>query len=413
MPAAKQSETEVLRRQVIDLNGPGTVLRDFESLLEFIGVEGLRSTGKYHLLPLDRLQELDERMSHPFRPQRERPQQRSFPHLNGLYLLLRATRLGVAKGMGKKTGRLVLDSAMVERWHALNWTEKYFNLLDAWLLLGSAGILGEPGSQSFNAIFWKAQEIWLMVPKKGWDLRKTSVRSKYSYWLSRPVTACMFALFELFGLLEIERGEPPEGEIWPIRIVRRTEFGAVLMERVFAWHHEQPLSSFDEESPPDLGVLQPLLQEYFPEWRHNLQFPEPEFRDGVYYFKVSLGGPWRRIAIPADGDLEELARSILRAFKFDGDHLYDFRFCERDGREVHIAHPYIDDAWLHTDEYSIGYLPLEEGESMAFLYDYGTNWNFGIKLEKIESPNRRMKKARIVESHGEAPREYGYDEDDW
>jgi len=163
-----------------------------------------------------------------------------------------------------------------------------------------------------------------------------------------------------------------------------------------------------EEEPPDFGLWQPLLQEFFPEWRNNLKFPEPEFRDGVYFFKVALGGPWRRIAIPAGCDLEDLAQTILRAFRFDGDHLHAFNVRERDGCTVRVMHPYVDDAEVHTDEYSVGYLPLEEGQAMDFEYDFGASWQFDVKLEKVEPPTGRGGKPRVVESHGKAPKEYEY-----
>ena len=139
--------------------------------------------------------------------------------------------------------------------------------------------------------------------------------------------------------------------------------------------------------PPDFGVWQPVLREYFPDWRNNLELPEPEFRDGIYYFKVKLGDPWRRIAIPADHTLEDLAAWIIKAFEFDGDHLYNFTFPERDGSHVSVEHPYVDDAWMHTDEYSVGYLPLEKGRSMEFLYDFGASWKFDVRLEKVEPPD--------------------------
>jgi hypothetical protein len=67
---------------------------------------------------------------------------------------------------------------------------------------------------------------------------------------------------------------------------------------------------------------------------------------------------------------------------------------------------------MHTGEYSIGYLPLSEGQSMEFLYDFGTSWQFDVKLEKIEPPNRQMRKPRVVESHGKPPKEYDYDDYD-
>ena len=109
MPRAKKpsvAQAELLRKQTIGPDGPGTILRDFESLLDFIGPEGLRTTGKYHFLPLSRLLELDAKMAKPLRPGLSRPQQRSFPHLTGLYLLLRTTEFALAKGEGQ-AGRLV------------------------------------------------------------------------------------------------------------------------------------------------------------------------------------------------------------------------------------------------------------------------------------------------------------------
>ena len=42
MPASQRSNAEVLRQQQIDLEHPGTILRDFETLLDAFGTEGLR-----------------------------------------------------------------------------------------------------------------------------------------------------------------------------------------------------------------------------------------------------------------------------------------------------------------------------------------------------------------------------------
>jgi len=407
MKAAHKELGESLRRQTIDKNGPGTILRDFETLLEFIGPDGVRATGKYHLLPIDRLFELDARMSLPLRPIAKRPQQRSFPHINGLYLLLRATRLGVPKGLGKGTGRLVLDPTMLDAWRAMNTTEQYFNLLEAWLLHARREMMGEAGGGFREAMRWTAMRLWTDLGTKGLDFRKRKRGARD--WLYGQEAYCNFALLEVFGLADVERGESAEGENWPILRARRTSFGEALLGILFDFTRE---SFFDEKDSPGFGVWQPMLQEYFPEWRRNLTFPEPQFRDGVYYFKAKLGSPWRRIAVPADHDLDGLARCIISAFDFHGDHLYAFRFRERDGSQVSVEHPYVDDADRHTDDYSIGYLPLEEGESMQFEYDFGASWRFNVTLENVEPPNRRMKKPRIVESHGKAPKEY-WDEDEY
>lgn len=56
--------------------------------------------------------------------------------------------------------------------------------------------------------------------------------------------------------------------------------------------------------------------------------PAQEFRDGLYFFKVSLASRyytsdmWRRIAIPANCSLDNLSDMILRSIDFDDAHLY-------------------------------------------------------------------------------------------
>ena len=110
--------------------------------------------------------------------------------------------------------------------------------------------------------------------------------------------------------------------------------------------------------------------------------------------------------------MDELAECIIGAFDFDGDHLYAFQFAERDGQKLTVEHPRVGDAELHTDEIAVGYLPLQEGESMPFQYDFGADWRFKVKLEKITPTDPEVSLPCIVESHGEAPAEYD-SEDEW
>jgi len=160
----------------------------------------------------------------------------------------------------------------------------------------------------------------------------------------------------------------------------------------------------------EFGQWQPVFAEHFPEWRKNLTLPEPEFRNGVYRFKVSWGKVWRRLAAPATTDMDELARWIIHAYDFDGDHLYCFYLRNPDGTQLAIAHPYCDEE-LHTDEVPIGAAPMQVGDSFTFLYDFGASWKFSVKLEKIDPPDANLKETTIVESHGDAPPEY--EDDDW
>lgn len=399
MPRHAVPSQSQLRQQKVDHNGPGSILRDFQTLLEFIGPEGIRATGKYHLLPINRLAELSERMTHPFRPGLSRPQLRSFPHLHGLYLLLRSTGLGVAEESGKKKGRLSFHPALLEMWQQLNPTEQYFNLLAAWLHHASFEMTQDSGSPCLD----DAMRVLGMV--KALSKAKDSSRfHMLSYYGNQ--TDCTLALMELFGLMEVEARLPERGSHMRAK-VWLTAFGDELFELLLA---DFSLLTAVHQEGTDLCPWQTVVQEYFPEWQRNLELPEPDFRDGLYQFKVSWGKTWRRIVIPGESDLDELSQAIIAAYQFDGDHLYEFRLRDEQGRRITVAHPAIEDTEFTTDEFSIGYLPLAAGESMEFLYDFGTCWLFKIKLESIAPSNNEVTQATLVQSHGESPPEY---DDEW
>jgi hypothetical protein len=401
--------TSKIESPMIASECPGTIVADFEALMDFIA-GGVRSTGKYHLLPMARLNELDELMTTPLRPKLQRPQQRSFPHLNGLYLLLRATQIGVTDGQGKTKGKLILDPFMCQQWTQLNPTEKYCNLLEAWFGLSSWASLGLKDTGWYKKMGMDVRSVWQAVPSEGRRFSENEQVSRgFLYSQERSTT---LALLELFGLITVERGAPVVGQGWTVAKINHTRFGDEVLTAIFAEIVRSCLDRDDDDEQADLdfGAFQPALQSIFPQWINNLKFPEPEFRDGIYYFKVSLGRPWRRIAIAAENSLEELADCIIRAFDFDGDHLYEFQLPQPDGTILTAAHPNIQDADLQTDEFAIGHLTLVEGQSIPFVYDFGANWKFTVKLEEVKPPDPEITRPIIVESHGEAPAEY---DDEW
>jgi hypothetical protein len=324
-----------------------------------------------------------------------------------LYLLLRATGLGVAEGHGKASGTLTLDASMHRQWLELNPTERYFNLLEAWLRRGAWETSGLRGGGWVNRVAADARDVWKLIPAAGRTFsRKSEKRGEFLHSAER---SCTLALLELFGLMTVGRGEPDEGQGWRVTNVRHTPFGDALLEIAFEEIGRELFAR--EQLAAEFGVWQPALRPFFPEWVNNLEFPEPEARGGVFHFKVSLGEPWRRIAIPGKSDLDELADCIIGAFDFDGDHLYAFDFVARDGRWVCVEHPCVDDAETHTDEMTVGELPLTERQSMKFQYDFGAAWRFDVRLEKIEPESADVGEAVVVESHGEAPPEYEFDEE--
>jgi hypothetical protein len=226
------------------------------------------------------------------------------------------------------------------------------------------------------------------------------------------------ALMDMFGLARVEHGEPQEGKGWVISEIRRTEFGQALAQRIwlgFPVHRVLDIAfGRDEKGAKEAGgpivfdSYRELLSPYFPEWQNSLTLPpEAEYRDGLFTFKVSLGKLWRRIVIPANLTLEDLNNAIQRAIKFDNDHLHCFIYKDRFGRDVRVYHHLMDEP-PYSDQTRIGDTPLRPGETMKYIFDFGDNWEFDILLEAIDPSNPKVKAAKTIESHGKAPKQYGW-----
>jgi len=418
----------LLRDQVITDDQPGTVLRDFAMLLDFLGPQGVEAGGTYNLIALKYIHELDRRLSRPLNLELQRPQLRSHPYLHGLNLLLRASGLTRVEG-AKTKARLVVDPAMLEQWNRLNPTERYFNLLEAWLRLGRSEMVGERGrdEELLPPCLQAWRESWRGEGRQ-FDAKKPA--DIYIHVISRDFY--LLGLMELFGLIKVK--QPPTGTTpWVPAALERVPFGdaffSLYITRVDPFGRDRFVEEADEDEEfhqdleleedeqledraldvPRFGAWQPLFAPYFPEWRSNLQIPRLEVREGTFVFRVSLGKVWRLIAISAELTLDDLVDWILRSMRFDNDHLYKFSYRNRLGGEVSIGHPVLEGN-LSTDVTQIGSLPLEVGQTMDLLYDFGDCWTFTVKLERIEPPGRKIKSPRILERHGKAPAQYAWED---
>lgn len=401
-------EQHLLTSPTIDDNGPGSILRDFETLLDFVGSAGTAVSKTNNVLPLKSLGHLNARLVHPIELGLKRPLQRSYPHISALYLLLRATGLGRVEGGGNKP-RLVLDDAVLASWRQLNPTERFCTLLETWLLRADPEMLGEwsfharPPMSEWRVFFQK-------IPARG--LRIAGDRSQEQL-LSYSPGLINLAMFELFALVTVQHGKPQAGQGWCINRVQRTPWGDALLH-VLANHmlSMDSLMRYDRSDEADFGELQDILQPFFPAWQHNLELPVEAFQDGVYVFKVSLGRIWRRIAIAGKASMDRLSDAILEAYEFDHDHLYKFSYKNRFGQSASIHHPYMDEPPF-APEVLIGDLPLRPGVAMTYVYDFGDYWEFDVRLERIDPVDRRMRTYRILEAHGESPEQYpSWDEDE-
>jgi hypothetical protein len=403
------AQEQILRDQDISNDQPGSVLHDFGALLDALWPDGVEAGGKYHLIPMKLIGELDQRLNRPLELELKRPQIRSHPYLQALNLLLRASGLGRVLGTGTKA-RLGLEPAMKMQWDQLNSTERYFNLLEAAFRLGRAEMVGEKG-RTWGGLLWPCLVDWEHTPDRGHKFERDRPDHIYLHGVGR--NWYLLALMDLFGLMAVDQ---PRARIttWHPAGLRHTPFGDAMMTLFAAKQFESseglPFDGEDGEAAltPSFGAWQPLFQPFFPEWRRNMEFPSHESRAGMFIFRVSVAKVRRLIALPSDATLEVLAEWILKSVEFDSDHLYEFRYRDRRGAACSIHHPDMDEAPSVTD-INVADLPLEPGDTMKFVYDFGDDWRFDVKLERIEPPGGRNQ-PRILERHGEAPEQYP---DDW
>jgi len=393
---------KILRSQVIDENYPGTILHDFEILLDFIDATCIEVSNKNNFLSNESLASLNSKLSHPLDIRHKRPRQRSYPNINGLYLLLRATGFVYPERRGKKL-LMILDNTLLQSWEKCNLAERYFILFESWLIRGSPEIVGE--SESFyqlNMIKWL--NFFREIPDRG---LKISGNTKQEQRINYSPGLYSVALLDLFGIISVCRCLPNEGKGWCVASVHRTPFGDALLQ-LMALYYRKSSSYFcldAEKIEESFGRLQPVIQPFFPEWHKNLVIRKPEFHDGIHVFKVSLGTVWRRIAIPGKSCFEALSFSILDAFGFDYDHLYCFLVKNRYGFKREIKHPTMDEP-PYANEVRIGDLSALPGMTMVFWYDFGDNWKFNLKLECIEPLKSEIKGPFVLEEHGQPPDQY-------
>ncbi|MCL4176180.1 MAG: hypothetical protein KJ072_00310 [Verrucomicrobia bacterium] len=84
-PLGKKADRcrQVLSAQQITMEGPGTILRDVETILEFIGPGGLKTKSQQGNLPAAVLPELNARLAQPIESNLQRPLLRDYPNIAG------------------------------------------------------------------------------------------------------------------------------------------------------------------------------------------------------------------------------------------------------------------------------------------------------------------------------------------
>lgn len=450
-----------LTAQRIAAGEPGTILKDVEGIIQFVGPEGMATKSRNATFPAERLPELNAKSGHPIEVSLKRALLRDYPNLAGLFILMRVMDLLQVKG-----NRLVLYPKALAFWRGLNATEQYFALLEALLFHAHSSVLGggrtredEQACKLVTVFLGNLTESWHEMDEyeaaytlgpmgelPPWNLfvqqqlgliearRRAASQERYHAggkgWLVGKARLTPWGTAVAWALLDLLRREAAAAEVEEEEQenLNGSAIGPGQLELVTspdalgpgqAETTEEPgeaeLDSGEEaedwEAAPEFGVLQPTFQPYFPEWKTSYVRPGPEARAGIYIFRVSLAGwrggnrgIWRRLAVPPGHSLDSLASAIIRAFDFDNDHLYDFRYRDCRGKSRRYNHPDCNEG-PYTTEISLGETGLTVKDEMLFTYDYGDDWKFALKLEKID-PECGVRRPAVIASAGEAPEQY-------
>jgi hypothetical protein len=320
-------------------------------------------------------------------------------------LLLRASGIGTIASTGKKH-RLVREPVVFQQWQELNPTEQYFSLLEAWWSRGSDEVIGE--RERFGMFDHRARslEFFMKLSKEG--LKIAGYKEQEEKLKHLPGYHSL-ALLELFGFITIQEGEPEQGKGWCVKSITPTEWGKVVLESISVVKRQVMDGAWEDASVEEMQAAafkewKTVAQPYVADWDKVLTSPEASFQPGDHIFKVSIGRAWRKIAVSGEAHFDTLAATILKAFDFNNDHLYQFIYNDRYGLKKYINHYALEEVPF-TDEVRLGEVPLSPGMEMTFLFDFGDSWEFQVQVEEIVETSDRSEPA-LLKRHGKAPEQY-------
>jgi len=389
---------------------PGTILADFDSILEYFMSHKVNATEKSRLVPIDILPILNTLLIKPAKIQFKRPHIKSYPHVRGIFWLLRGSGLlTVRRNGGYASFKINVDKLHV--WQKLNPVEKYFYLLELWWFRCSKELIADGHGWRDSPIIFDLFHFWNNFSKQNDLVFKDIIAyQNLIYFLGNHTVA----LHHLFGLIEIVEFPPRVGTGWNLKKITLTKWGQTVIAIV-----NNALAQRVLESKADIynivekpGLLSSLMGSYFADWKF-IDFPKSPQTEmkGALFFKVSLHKWSIRIAIDTSNTWEDLSDLILDAVGFDEtEHLYDFEIIDDMGRHRQFIHPKSEK--MHSfDELAtveIRKTWMEKGQEITYTFDYGDNWQFQLLLEEVK--NEPIQKPKIIDVKGTAPKQYADDE---
>jgi hypothetical protein len=137
----------------------------------------------------------------------------------------------------------------------------------------------------------------------------------------------------------------------------------------------------------------------------------------TFVLRAALEGEpsiYRDIEIEPSKSLYVLARSIVKAFGFDFDHAFGF-YSGLTPARLMKAYPRYE-LFADMGDADAGVLGVKKtvisqafpalGHTMVFLFDYGDEWHFRVKLKATGTKLAKVRYPRVIETRGDAPPQY-------
>jgi hypothetical protein len=122
---------------------------------------------------------------------------------------------------------------------------------------------------------------------------------------------------------------------------------------------------------------------------------------------------YRDIEIEGAKSLYRFAEAITSAFGFDFDHAFGFYTGLTPAKDRALPRYELfadmgdaDPGVLGVEKTKIGHAFPNVGHTMLFLFDYGDDWRFRVKLTGTGTKVAKVRYPRVVASNGEAPQQY-------
>ncbi|MGM0366592.1 MAG: IS1096 element passenger TnpR family protein [Actinomycetota bacterium] len=185
----------------------------------------------------------------------------------------------------------------------------------------------------------------------------------------------------------------------------------LIQEALALWNNPliENLMAKKKKPFPKVGEPFAVFRQFFPSQKveNTITYVDEFDRSGVYTFKVSLcSSIWRKIRIAHYHSLEDLHFAIQEAFDFDHDHLYAFYVGGNQRTGKAICGVEVEEEDWTADRAAIADLKLFKGQKFFYLFDFGDEWWFELKLVDIDQKSPFPPRPEIIAQKGKSPQQY-------